>query len=127
MEAWDAERKQVFEYVGKYYKTIPEYPWDDLNAVLRRSDNRKWYGVVLRVERRKLGLDGDGEVDVINLKEEPFFIGSLRMKEGFHPAYHMNKEKWISVRLDGSVPQEEIRNLIDLSYELTAPKKAKRH
>lgn len=40
--------------------------------------------------------------------------------------YHMNKNKWITIRLDGSVPDDEIKNLIDLSYQLTADKKENR-
>lgn len=63
---------------------------------------------------------------MINLKCDPFLIGSLRAQKGFHPAYHMNKEKWISIRLDGSVPEEQIRRLIDLSFELTRSKMKKR-
>ena len=50
-------------------------------------------------------------------------IGSLLIQPGFHPAYHMNKDKWISIRLDGSVLEEEIKSLIDMSYELAMPKK----
>ena len=48
--------------------------------------------------------------------------GSLRRGQGFLPAYHMNRENWVSVLLDGTVPEEEIKRLIELSYELTAPK-----
>ena len=36
----------------------------------------------------------------------------------------MNKECWISILLDGTVPAEEIQNLIDLSFKLTASKRA---
>lgn len=46
-------------------------------------------------------------------------IGSLRMKEGFFPAYHMNKENWISILLDGTVSADEIEPLLELSYQLT--------
>ncbi len=46
-------------------------------------------------------------------------IGSLRLSKGFLPAYHMNKEHWITILLDGSVEREKIKQLIDLSYELT--------
>ena len=31
----------------------------------------------------------------------------------------MNKENWISILLDGSVPEDVIKNLINMSYELT--------
>jgi predicted DNA-binding protein (MmcQ/YjbR family) len=38
--------------------------------------------------------------------------------EGVFKAYHMNKEHWISVLLDGSVSEEEIAFLINMSYTL---------
>jgi predicted DNA-binding protein (MmcQ/YjbR family) len=41
------------------------------------------------------------------------------MKAGFLPAYHMNKEHWLTVLLDNTVPEKEIYELIDDSYELT--------
>lgn len=116
-------RQEVFAWVKQQYGTEPDYPWQDGNAVLRHKRNRKWYGLVMEVGREKLGLTGDGTAEVINLKCNPDLIGSLRERPGFHPAYHMNKEQWISVRLDGSVPEGEIKDLIDLSYGMTEPKK----
>lgn len=38
---------------------------------------------------------------------------------GFRPAYHMNKQRWVSILLDGSVDIDNIRTLIDTSYDLT--------
>ena len=116
-------RQEVFAWVKQQYGTEPDYPWQDGNAVLRHKRNRKWYGLVMEVGREKLGLTGYGTAEVINLKCNPDLIGSLRERPGFHPAYHMNKEQWISVRLDGSVTEGEIKDLIDLSYGLTEPKK----
>ena len=37
----------------KQYKTQPDYPWKDWNAVLRHTDNNKWYGLVMEVCRDK--------------------------------------------------------------------------
>ena len=34
----------------------------------------------------------------------------------------MNKTSWITVALDGSVPDDEIRMLLDMSFEATASK-----
>lgn len=116
-------RQEVFEWVKRQYKTEPDYPWMDGNAVLRHKGNRKWYGLVMEVGQGKLGIENDGNVDILNVKCDPLLIDSLRAQPGFHPAYHMNKDKWISIRLDGSVPDEEIKNLIGMSYELTAAKK----
>lgn len=119
-------KEQVFEYVLTEYGTEPDYPWvDDDSAVLRHNTNRKWYGLMMEVGRDKLGLGGDGTVDVLNVKCDPIFIGSLRRQDGFHPAYHMNKDQWISIRLDGSASEEDIKSLIDLSYGLTKPKMRK--
>lgn len=39
----------------------------------------------------------------------------------------MNKESWISVALDGSVPDDKLRMLLDISFELTKPKIRKRN
>lgn len=118
-------RQEVFEYVKKRYNTDPDFPWSDSSAVLRHEDNRKWYGLLMEVSRGRLGLSGAGTVEVLNVKCDPMLGSSLRMQEGFHPAYHMNKDKWLTIRLDGSVPDSEIKNLIDLSYELTSGKKKK--
>lgn len=120
------DRKEIFEWVLETYGTEPDYPWKDCNAVLRHKDSGKWYGVILEVSETKLGITGSRIVDVINVKCDPFLIGTLRQKAGYYPAYHMNKEQWISILLDGSVPAEEIKNLISMSYELTMKKPARK-
>ena len=50
-------------------------------------------------------------------------VGSLRMKSGFLPAYHMNKNLWISIGLEGLENDGMIKNLIDWSYQVTAARK----
>lgn len=116
-------RQEVFDWVRQQYGTEPEYPWNDWNAVLRHTDNRKWYGIVMKVSGDKLGLENNNLVDVLNVKCDPFLVGSLRTKTGYFPAYHMNKDKWISILLGRPELDDEIRNLLDMSFALTAPKK----
>ncbi len=113
-------REDIFKYVREEYNTTPEYLWDKypLYAVLKQNNN-KWYGIIMNVPKEKLALEGKGEVDIIDIKCSPDMIGSLRLSKGFLPAYHMNKEHWITVLLDGSVEIEKIKQLIDLSYDLT--------
>ena len=96
--------------------------------MLRHNDNNKWYGVVLEVSADKLGLPEAGIIDVIdvlNVKSDPLLIGSLREQEGYFPAYHMNKEKWLSIQLGKPELDDAIKDLLSLSHELTAPKKCK--
>ncbi len=70
-----------------------------------------------------LGLRGTESLDVVNFKCDPILIGSLRGEPGIFPAYHMNKEQWLTAALDGSVSDEQIKMLLDMSYEATASKK----
>ena len=66
-------RAEVFRYAAEQYGIEPEYPWARLpdHAVLRRQDNRKWFALFMPVGRDKLGLTGDGTVDVLNVKMRP--------------------------------------------------------
>ncbi|MCM1092147.1 MAG: MmcQ/YjbR family DNA-binding protein [Butyrivibrio sp.] len=121
-------RETVFTYIKKKYKTSPEYPWAkyDSNAVFRHGDNGKWFALVMSVGREKLGLSGYGYVDVINLKiDDMMFRDILIRQEGIIPAYHMNKEHWITVLLDGTVEEDKVYDLIDVSFMATASKKKK--
>ena len=52
----------------------------------------------------------------------PLMVGSLLSEKGFLPAYHMNKNTWISVLLDDSVSDEKISALLEFSYDSVAPK-----
>lgn len=113
------ERIKLFEWVKGVYGTEPDYPWNDWNAVLRHAENKKWYALIMEVPAQKLGLDENRIIDILNVKCDPLLIGSLRSKSGYFPAYHMNKEKWLSIALDGSVQEDEIKDLLDMSYKLT--------
>ncbi len=116
---------KVLSFVKEEYNTEPDYPFENSPdiAILRRKDNQKWYGAIMHLPLSKFGLESNETIDVINLKCDPLMSGSLRLQEGIHPAYHMNKNNWISVFLDGSVDIEQIKFLIDMSYSLTATKK----
>ncbi|MCH5339697.1 MAG: MmcQ/YjbR family DNA-binding protein [Acetatifactor sp.] len=121
-------RETIFAYIKKKYKVSPEYPWAkyDDNAVFRHSDNKKWFALVMGVEKNKLGISGSEYVDVINLKiDDMMFRDILVQQEGIIPGYHMNKEHWITVLLDGTVEEAKVYDLIDASFLATASKKKK--
>lgn len=114
-------RQELQRYISEVYSTVPEFPWIRYPnyAVFRHQSNQKWFAAILAVPRAKLGLQGEGILEIVNLKCDPVLVGSLRSEPGFFPAYHMNKENWISVALDGSVPDSKIKMLLDLSYDAT--------
>ena len=91
-------------------------------TVLRRADNRKWFGIYFRVPRRIFGEE-EGSEYALNLKCDPVLSRMLfETYAGIVPAYHMNKVYWITLRLDGDVPREELKKLMCLSFDLVAPK-----
>ncbi len=118
-------REDVVEYVGKKYGTKPETPWMKYPkyVVLRHSDNRKWYAIMMNIAREKLQIGGEGEVDIIDIKCDPDLIDTLKTEKGFLPAYHMNKRNWLTILLDGSAEKEQIFALLDMSYSMTNSKK----
>ena len=117
-------RQELIEYIFDEYSVEPDYPFprDDVSCVFRHTDNRKWFGIVMSIPYRTIGNSKTGEVDILNVKCDPIMMGSLRGKPGFCPAYHMNKDKWITILLDGSAGQEDIKALLAMSYTMTAMK-----
>ena len=87
--------------------------------VFRHTGNRKWFAVLMDIPRKNLGLTGDVQTQVVNLKCDTRLIGSFREEPGIFPGWHMNKAHWLSVALDGSVEDEKIKFLVNMSYELT--------
>ena len=120
--------KQSFlAYCRDAWGTEPDYPFEEdfETAVLRHGSNRKWYALVMRVPRRKFGLDSDEMVEVVNLKLPVEMFGSFGAADGVYPAYHMNKLHWISVLLPDA-PEETVQFLTGVSFEATADKKRRK-
>lgn len=119
-------RAEVLDLAENCYATLGEAPFAKFPgyAVLRHA-NKKWYGVIMDIPREKLGLPGEGSVDVLNVKCDPLMAGSLRLQPGILPGYHMNKESWITVLLDGTVEMQQIAVLLDISYEAVGRKTSK--
>lgn len=122
------DRSEILNYITEKYSVQADYPfmqYPDV-AVFRHANNKKWFAVVMSVQKSKMGMGGDGSVDILNLKCGPILAGSLRGEKGFYPAYHMSKTNWISALLDGTADYEKIKWLIDISFDLTYAKIKKR-
>ena len=121
-------KEELFAYALNYYGVEPDYPFSiaPTYAVLRHQSNRKWFALVMDVGGSKVGLDSDEVIPCINLKiDDPVFHDLLVKQKGIIPAYHMNKLHWITVRLNGDVPEKNVYDLIDASFEATAPRRRK--
>ena len=117
---------RVLELAAGEYAAELCHSWPDKYpdyVTLKHPVNHKWFGLVAVVPGRFIGLDDVERVDILNVKADPMLVLGLVKQEGYHPAYHMNKEHWITVRLDGSVPFDQVAGLLDASYSLVAPKR----
>ena len=75
---------------------------------------------VFKIKKKMFGfLRHKNGIAHINLKCKPEEAMVIRdIFEAVIPGYHMNKEHWNTVILNGTVPKEEIEKMIDTSYSL---------
>lgn len=121
-------RENILRAAAEKYRAEPEYLWmnDPDAAVLRHTENRKWFALLMRLPRRTLGLSGEEKVDILNVKCDTLLVELLLQEPGFLPAYHMNKRSWITILLDGTVAFERILSLLEESYRATAAQRTKK-
>ena len=119
---------ELEKFIGDIYSTSAENVFEKYPdvRVFRHMSNNKWFAIVMEVPKKRLGLEGDEPVTILNTKCDFILINSLLTEEGFHPAYHMNKAHWITSRLDGTIDIERLKGLIDISYDLTNVKREKK-
>ena len=111
---------EIVDYIKNKYGDELEFLWEKSpkTAVVRRKSSKKWYAVILTLSKRKLNLDSDEAVEIINLHNSPEKIEKLIDNKRYFPAYHMNKKHWCTICLDGTGELEKIYELVDISYEL---------
>ncbi|MBQ2943626.1 MAG: MmcQ/YjbR family DNA-binding protein [Ruminococcus sp.] len=122
--------QQILEYISKAYNAQPEYLWlsTPTNAALRNQATGKWFGVLLgALPLKKLGMNSEKKSDVLNLKCDPMLSFALIDNKRIFQGYHMNKEHWISIRLDSGISFAELKSLVDMSFELVNTKASKPH
>ena len=104
-------RNEAIAFCLSMPDSYEDYPFDDANwTVMRHKSNKKIFACI---------FERSGRI-WINVKGRPEQCDFWRsVFESIIPAYHMNKIHWNSIILDGSVPEDTIKNLISESYELT--------
>lgn len=118
-------RKELEQYIQETYVAQIDYPWVKYpsHEVFRHENNKKWFALVMDIPKSKLGISGNDTMSVVNVKCDKILVPSLWERDGIFPAYHMSKEHWITIALDGSVPNDTIKMLLDMSFEATKNKR----
>ena len=115
------QSNRIAKKIKEKYGDNPKFEWEKYPgyAIFRNSKSKKWYGIIMNIDKFKLDKKSNGEVEIINLKLEPGEIANLLKLDGFYPAYHMNKKSWISIILDNTILDENLMNLIEKSHAYT--------
>src|SRR5437764_2267153 len=76
--------------------------------------------LVFKVRGKIFALASLDEIPArVNLKCDPDLALELRDRyEQVRPGYHMNKKHWNTVEIESGIPENEIRKMIDHSYDL---------
>ena len=91
------------------YKNCP-FPNDFEYVTMKHSKNKKWFALLMNVNNKLY----------LNVKTDPNYSDILRNTYDYIiPAYHMNKEHWNTIIIDGKVDKVLVKELIKESYKLT--------
>ena len=118
------ERKELFDYIKRKYNVDYDNPFngDYDSCVFRHKDNKKWFALLMSVPINRIkGLNGENTVNVLNVKCDSEFITNFYDGKSVFPAYHMNRNHWLSILLD-RVEENDLNMLIDISFNLTRNK-----
>lgn len=118
------QAREIMKYIREKYNDDLEYLWEKFpnNAVWRNKENNKWYGALIILSENKLGIESDKLIDIIDLRYQKDTIKEIIDNKRVFGGYHMNKNNWITIKLDGSIDIKEIYKLIDNSYQLSLRK-----
>jgi len=82
--------------------------------------------LVMKVAGKMFALISPADTDShpsISIKCDPFINELLRAQyAAVKPGYHLNKKHWITVEVDGSIPNDELKDMIRSSYQLVVNK-----
>jgi predicted DNA-binding protein (MmcQ/YjbR family) len=68
----------------------------------------------------------DGDPLTVSVKCDPDLAEQLRASyEAIVPGYHLNKRHWITITVNADVPDPHVRDLIEDSYDLVRPRRAR--
>ena len=98
--------ESISEYCRKKKGVTEDFPFDEDTLAIRVMSK-----IFLLASLEKIPLQ-------INLKCDPEYAVELRERyDSVQPGFHMNKSHWNTVLIDGSIPNSELKEMIDHSYE----------
>lgn len=115
------QANRISNEIINLYHNEPEFMWENFKGygVFKNPNNKKWYSIIMNIDKSKLNKKDNGEVEIINVKLDDKKIKDLLNKKGFYPAYHMNKKNWITIILDDTLKDDQIMEYVITSHKYT--------
>lgn len=115
------QSNRITNLIINTYHDEPEYAWEKSPGfgIFKNPINKKWYGLIMNIDKNKIDKNASGEIEAINVKLNKDKIPVLLKKKGYYEAYHMNKKNWVTIILDDTLTDEEIFSCIKESHEFT--------
>ena len=101
------------------YEWLDEYCLSQIGAA--KDFKPEWSATRYLIGGKMFAMHGGDKYGkpIITLKLEPVHGDLLRQQyEHIIPGYHMNKEHWNSLYLEGNVPDDVVRSMIHESYQI---------
>ena len=119
---------EIEDYILSNFEATTDHSFegDRTVTIFRRLDNNQRFAATKNVGCRSVNVERAGRIDILNVSVSPNLVATLREREGFRPAWRMNRNKWVTILLDGTVPDDEIRNYLDMSFKNARKKGGKR-
>lgn len=112
-------KDSYIEWLKSHFSVQPDFPWPRTpDFCVFRCPNQKWFVLVMKIKYSQLGLIGNEEVWVVNIKADCDEIPSLIDHKSIFPSWHMNKKHWITILLTAVTDFEQLCTLTKKSYEI---------
>lgn len=118
-------KSKVITYMKEKYHLSPNYSWKDDNTTctFKTQICNKWFAIIMEIPYKKLGIEKNGKIFIINLKNKEEKVKDIIDNKNIFKAYHMNKKYWYTVTLTKNINLKKLYLLIDESYNLVENKK----
>lgn len=101
------DSKVFYKYCSAKIGAVEDYPFGPDVIVFKIG--AKMFALMFRRDNQ----------DNLSLKCDPNYSEILRQQySSIIPGYHLNKRCWNTIMIDGRIPEKEIKDLIDHSYDL---------
>lgn len=126
MDNYGAQVKLVAEIARREYGAEPEFLWPERSPnyfILRNQRNKKWFAAVMVILGDKIGHNHNPKLEIIDLRfDKGQALDFAENNKYIYPGWHMNKQSWITLPLDGTLQDDQILSLLEHSYLLSDQK-----